>query len=863
MSSKGGGTQGYRFYMSMLMGFGRGPMDEMVEIKVGDKTAWLGHACDDTPGRINKPDLFGGDDKEGGIDGSFQLLLGGDDQVVPASIKESIRGFVSDFRGVTTFWFDGMVAAMSPYLKPWKFRVRRYVSGWHGQPWYPSKAAILMGGDVLTVETNQPGAWPVTVDFDGNATITFSSNPQAGDSVTVNGQSIGFVDSKKPEEDELKPSGNTADTVRRLAALINKLRSRFKASATADGNKLTLSGDKQAAQIYAMNGAHAIYQCYTDPLWGRGFDITEMDDNSWTYAANQLCAEGFGLALVWYRKEDIEAFIQKLSDLIGAVTYTDRETGLTAIKLIRNDYDPATIPYFTPETGLLSIDEDDSASADNSYNEIIGSSVDPVTNLAFQVRAQNPAARMSQGSVSSLDQDYKGIPTKALLSRVVLRDLRAMASGLKKYTLTLDRRAWRLTPGSVIRVSHPGKGINSVILRVGDIDDGNMVNGRIVVKAAIDVFGLPETSYFEPVDSSFEAPTKEAVPPPYTQPFEPTYRDVYRRLGGADTLALDPDAGFAGGMAAAPSPLLLEYIFKARFNNTDRVYPYEQPGQFTGYAILDEDQPPYSTVWPYDESQSFDAENIGQALFVTSFDEESGGYIGYEIVRLDAIDTAAKTITVARGCADTFPMKLVAGSIIWTVDDDLVTITDEFARGDMLRTTFITRSTEGQSSPEDLGTDQFLGINGRHARPYLPAHIEWDDNPGKVSIFDPIQHERKEPTLTWVDRNRVTQADKLVGHFEDGAILAEPNTSYRIEIRGGGFLLRTVVQPAAVDGNNSFTYTAAMQAEDFADNSVEPSVLQYRMYTVRDGIDSNYFIDFTATIKGGWGYSWGSDWGGS
>lgn len=32
-------TMGWRYYMGILMGFARGPLDEMVEIKAGDRTA--------------------------------------------------------------------------------------------------------------------------------------------------------------------------------------------------------------------------------------------------------------------------------------------------------------------------------------------------------------------------------------------------------------------------------------------------------------------------------------------------------------------------------------------------------------------------------------------------------------------------------------------------------------------------------------------------------------------------------------------------------------------------------------------------------------------------------------------------------
>lgn len=37
---KGGGVSGYRYFFSIHMGICRGPVDELVEIRVGDRRAW-------------------------------------------------------------------------------------------------------------------------------------------------------------------------------------------------------------------------------------------------------------------------------------------------------------------------------------------------------------------------------------------------------------------------------------------------------------------------------------------------------------------------------------------------------------------------------------------------------------------------------------------------------------------------------------------------------------------------------------------------------------------------------------------------------------------------------------------------------
>lgn len=63
------------------MGLCRG-IDDLVEIKISDKTAWTGNISSDnkTTFKINQPSLFGGDDSEGGIVGNLTILRGAQDQ---------------------------------------------------------------------------------------------------------------------------------------------------------------------------------------------------------------------------------------------------------------------------------------------------------------------------------------------------------------------------------------------------------------------------------------------------------------------------------------------------------------------------------------------------------------------------------------------------------------------------------------------------------------------------------------------------------------------------------------------------------------------------------------------------------------
>ena len=140
MSGGGGGDQivGYWYSFGIHMGIGRGPINEVVEIRVGDKTVSTTSMTASGTYSINAPEAFGGEKAEGGVVGSFQMLMGEDTQVAPASLKAMLsRVKLPGFRRMATAFFDGRIAAINPYPKPWTFRVRRTDKGWDGDVWYP------------------------------------------------------------------------------------------------------------------------------------------------------------------------------------------------------------------------------------------------------------------------------------------------------------------------------------------------------------------------------------------------------------------------------------------------------------------------------------------------------------------------------------------------------------------------------------------------------------------------------------------------------------------------------------------------------------------------------------------------------
>jgi hypothetical protein len=92
--SGGGGeyTAGYRYFFGIHMGVCRGPVDEVLEARVGDRTAWFGSVTQTQLVYVDSPNLFGGEDKEGGVQGDMWVLMGDDAQLAPDALANITSG---------------------------------------------------------------------------------------------------------------------------------------------------------------------------------------------------------------------------------------------------------------------------------------------------------------------------------------------------------------------------------------------------------------------------------------------------------------------------------------------------------------------------------------------------------------------------------------------------------------------------------------------------------------------------------------------------------------------------------------------------------------------------------------------------
>lgn len=844
MPNKTGGKAqivGFRYFMSVHMGLCRGPVNELTNIQVGGLPAWAGSHTSSEWDLINAPQLFGGDEKEGGIVGSFKICMGEPTQIPDEVIHSRMDGDprIPGWRGVSTLFYFGQICSNNPYPKPWKFRVNRTTAGWDGDVWEPDLCQV-------SVSTS-----PVTI-------VAFNSNPHTGDLISIgDGVQIGFLTAAPLGFPGITIGSDNAQTAQRFATTLNQHSSEvYNVSASVNGIVVTLQFpaptqvmqthgtfctiQNTAGDVKAMNPAHIVYECATNGIWGRGLPRDLIDANSFRAAAITLRNEGFGMCIRWNRTEDIDKFIANVINHIGAALYIDRRTGLLTLTLIRNDYDPFALTPYTFENGLLEITEDSSSSVDTSYNEIVVAFIDPISGNRGQIRVHNIASFQSLGSVISANVEYLGVPTASLAARLAQRDLMINSAELRRVTLKMDRAGWSINPGQVFAISVPSRGIELMICRAGNIEDGPLEDGTITIHAVQDVFSLPSASFVIPQDS-FWVPTDRSAPLMDERLVgEATYYDLVG-LPDTDLNAISETNGFIKVFAEQPSGLTASYLVTSK-TTTETDYVVRSTAGFDAGAELSAHLDYYDTAVTFESGVLLDQVANGDPILLV-------GEQGEEYCRLDAWNPLLGTATIARGVIDTIPHQFAAGEKIWFQSDVPTSDFRNYTQGETVQVKLISQTNSDQLDPNLAEVDE-VDIGARQGRPYPPGNFMVNSAP----VFDTHIVPAGSITFDWAHRDRIVQGDFLLEH-QAGSSGPEPGTTYNIRIYDGATGLSLL---RSLNTNTpTWTYTSGNQTADgnlqswwFEVESTRDGLASWQMYRFKlsrhVGFNKGFNLNFNA-----------------
>jgi len=664
---------GYRYSMGMHNILTLGPVDAIEEIRFEEFVAWQGSVSGSgTNIGINKTELFGGDKREGGVQGTATFYQGEFTQMPDSYLEQKITTPLPAFRNRTALVFKDFYFGINGYIKPLSVILRRQnIQVDYTPQWYGAKAAI--GQD--------------------------------------------------------------------------------------------------------MNPAHIIRECIVSSVFGLA-QVGEVDDASFISAADVLYDEGFGLSFTYDKTEsDVGGFINDIKSIIDASVYQNMSTGKWYIKLIRDDYDPNTLPEFG-EDEIVTLKKFSRPTVANLINDVTVKFISRTDNYKKRsAGAANIANINSQGKRIQRTFEYYGIHKASLASTVATRELKQSSSGLFKATVIGNREMIDLQPGEVFKLSYPAFGITSVVVRVVDVNYGRLNDNKISFSVVEDVFGVGDSIYGAPQDTGWVSPAEDPLDNTEAVIIDMPYIEAIRALGESTAQQLSP--GVAIGMTLVP--------------------------QSQGQALGFEDWRDYGTGSGYVRAGSFNFLNsavIAGAVAVDTADlvvtlegltalenEISIGdiaYYGGELMQVEALDTETGEATFARGVLDTVPISHSPGELLM------------FFNGSSPQSA---QQVSGVSYDEKLlpWTGK-AGLAIGSATPYsitLQERFKLPYPPARVTTFESGDDVR----LDWRRRNRLEGYN--VRNQNDGDTTPESGQETRVEVLKLGVLVRTL---ADVPGTSVWYY---------------------------------------------------------
>jgi len=731
---KGGSVViGYKFFLGIHAVAAHGPVDAVHRIYFGDRVCWTGlqlsfNMIDEQIQRIHfanitidEPELYGGDDLEGGISGNLIFAPGWPDAPKNSYLVSKLgNDNVSAYRGVTSFIPQQMYLGNNPFLKALTFIVSRlYLNGYGDGPiWYPQKSAILDPAYLPPDET------PSLVD-----TLL---NP--------------------------------------FAALLGSWQNLL-----AREEKYTYDVDVYApySANSDMNPAHIIYECLTNAKWGLSQPVSLINDASFREAADYYYDQNFGISLKWNQESDVKEFLEVVQSHANADVYIDPFTGLWNIKVIAGDYDIETLPVIS-EADIVEYDEIIRREYAECINSVNIDFMDLETGDRRSLVVHNIAAIRQLGQVNSSTVYFKGITRSDLALRVGIRELTALGYPLTTGRVVVRRgAAYNLKQAGVFKLNSPDYNIFDEVMRITSIDYGDVKSSKITIEFTQDVFSL-DTSGFASPEMPDALPNVIGVEPldiRYVD--EADYYSLARNLGDSLVNLELNDNPFVGQLlTVATRSVTTELSYNHRVSDDDgATYLTKTRGSFSPGMILTDalpDNPADITVAFSGEVDLAELENNPLPLLAA---------VNKEYVRIEAIDLTLQTITLKRAAVDTQPMAHPANSPLVVLQNFQNLLRDDYSSGIDILVKLQTVGITGILPLASAFTDE-VNFQHRAVRPFPPQNVTIDGSYTRV-----IAAWTGSLVFAWAHRDRQQSTSVQATHYTMGSYGPEPGTFYELGIQ--------------------------------------------------------------------------------
>lgn len=590
------------------------------------------------------------------------------------------------------------------------------------------------------------------------------------------------------------------------------------------------------------NAVHIVFEAMSNPDWGMGAPITSFNMAVWQQAARTIYDEKFGLSMIWSDQMEIEKFVSEVLDHIEASVFVHPRTGLFEIKLIRDDYDEEQLRVFNPNNALLSNFQ--RKAWGETINEIVVTYKNPENEEDLSFSMQDTANIGMQGAVITDNRNYYGIRNGELAARVAERDLRSAAAPLCSCDIEVDRSAWDLIPGDVVKVTWPEYGLQNLVMRVGPVDYGRPGEPRVRSSLVEDIFFMPDDSYFIPPTTEWEDPRESAVPLMSTKIISIPYYYMMAALGITDERSADQPVYPETATVVLGSTYQIDaQDFQLMTPAVDAVgnLEYRAVGfrELTGLGVTTGDMPrEVHTYMKFEQpTPKGGPTQSGFALIGDGSDRET------ELVALESFDNDLGW-RLRRGVLDTTPKTWPKGTTVRFIDSDSNTI-DETIRADMELVDYklLTRTSLNLLELDDAPVVSET-LNGRPHYPFRPANVRLNSILWGAALVDG----RDGVNLSWSTRSRL-QETSVINVWSDGQVIPEDGQTTNVRFYDH-------------DGNVIEQFLAITATSvSLAFSKIPGPSVRYTIESERDGLTSLQDVEHEFDVCG-YGMNYGNYYGG-
>ncbi|MBI1450321.1 hypothetical protein IL972_00010 [Acinetobacter sp. FL51] len=816
MAKKKPQTIGYKYRASGHAILCHGPVDSITKIKIQDKDAYLNEESENKTIFIDKPNLFGGDEKQGGVQGNIELLFGHKTQQkslklqeICSAISSQFGGLISAYRGVVSVVFDNFYYGTSSQFPESVWRVKRIHTRGNGLPqWYDEKAEIspnfYFGKIDSTYKYYVQDGFSSLSQLAPFAAVNFNdsnwsagqgpfgyvsgsglpapntaisptagraimirehlniSNPElAGDLVVKMRHDDGGVLYFNGEQIELM-----LDDYYNSTALISK--EKFKIggnvifaaavdsvpSGSPSGIYLNLSYETAAiGAIEAdINPAHIVRDQLTS-LRGLKASEDEINDTWFKKAADTLFAEKMGMSI---KRTDrsVHDFLKTICEHINAEYFFDKVENKWKLYLIRDDYDIDDLPSLD-ESDVRNL-EFERRTLSNCKNTVYVTYWDRERSKKSTVSADDIARIAQQGGERPQAIEYLGITNSELASRISYRELKTLSATLASVSFDTTEhktKGWHL--GMPFKLSDNAHGLDNAVFRVKEIISGDGIDNTVSIEAIEDSFSSPMqavTEYVPPIKSSSIAKDAAAIV------FEVPYIELVEQYGQdeVDAKLLNyPDLGYVGMAAIRPN---VQHINANLYSDSGAGYAEESTLDFCPNAVLKNAISRTDSVFEVKSASEF---HLLEANHRIQVDDEIMSFVSF--------DSFSNMLTVKRGCFDSGePAEHVAGSKIFGWDNYSGLDGTEYLSGETVSMKALTLTGSDMLELSEATVHTVI-CAARAIRPYPPANVKINNEYWPAEIETDL-------IVNWDDRNRLQQTGGEPLSWFDASVAIEPNT---------------------------------------------------------------------------------------